>query len=161
MGTEDEATFGLIPIICRGWARKGSNPAVLINHKNEYTNVFAARTKRRFVYSFSKRKRQREFVKFLNKLIKRWGRVLLFIDSAPGHKGKILDKFCYEHRKVLKLIRFPVYTPELNPTEQCWKPARKALANRILLSLPAAKYHLRKTFSDSKFMPKMFDYLGD
>jgi len=54
---------------------------------------------------------------------------------------------------------FPLYTPELNPVEQCWKPARKALSNRLLHTLQAAQYHLRKTFGNAKAMPKMFKYL--
>jgi len=54
---------------------------------------------------------------------------------------------------------FPLYTPELNPVEQCWKPARKVLSNRLLHTLQAAQYHLRKTFGNAKALPKMFKYL--
>ena len=35
------------------------------------------------------------------------------------------------------------------------------LADRLLKTLPAAKYHLHKTFNNPKNMPKMFTYLGD
>jgi transposase len=61
----------------------------------------------------------------------------------------------------MHIERFPAYTPELNPIEQCWKPARAALANRVLRTLPAAQYHLRKNFDNPKSMPKMFQYLRD
>jgi hypothetical protein len=71
VGTQDEATFGLIPIIQRGWARKGSKPIVNINQSNRYTNVFAARSKRSFVFSFRKNKRQKDFIAFLEKLRRR------------------------------------------------------------------------------------------
>ena len=56
MGTEDEATFGLIPTVARGWARKGSKPIAIIDKKPKAINVFALRTKKTFVYSFSKSK---------------------------------------------------------------------------------------------------------
>ena len=56
MGTQDEATFGLIPLIMRGWAKRGSHPIVKINHKNECTNVFGARSAKSFVYFFRKKK---------------------------------------------------------------------------------------------------------
>lgn len=161
VGCEDEATFGLLPIVQRGWARKGSRPVVVVNSKNECTSVFGARSKHSFVFMFSKRKNQRAFVRFLEKLLRRWGRVCLFVDNGPCHHGVILDGFVFSHWKTLRIIYFPKYSPELNPVEQCWKPARKRLSNRVLLTLPAAKYHLSKVFEDEVSMPKMFEYLSN
>ncbi len=161
MGTQDEATFGLIPLIMRGWARRGSHPFVKINHANKCTNVFGARSKRSFVYSFSKKKRQKQFIRFLEKLRLRWGKFLLFVDGAKAHKGAKVQEYLKRHSKSVKLGYFPKYSPETNPTEQSWKPGRNALANRVLPSLNAAKYHLRKTFDNTKELPKMFHYLRD
>lgn len=159
MGTQDEATFGLIPLVARGWAKKGSRPIAIINHANVCTNVFGARSKKSFVFSFSKTKKQKDFITFLKKLHNKWGRVLLFVDNARAHKGKLVDKFLEKHRKTFKIEYFLKYTPELNPVEPCWKPARRVLANRLLKTLPAAQYHLRKTFNNKKNLPKMFEYL--
>ena len=161
MGAEDEATFGLIPLVARGWARKGSRPTTTINHAHKYTNVFGVRSKRSFVFSFSKTKNSRDFVRFMEKLSRRWGKVLLIVDGAPAHKGMKVEAFLTSHRKTFRLERFPKYTPELNPTEQCWKPARKCLSNRLIRTLPAAKYHLSKTFNGKEAMPRMFEYLRD
>lgn len=161
VGCQDEATFGLIPNVVRGWARRGSRPGAPQNYQHEYINVFGARTKRTFVFSFSKKKTQREFVAFLRKLSRRWGKVCLFVDNAPGHKGKIVNEFLKTHRRSFRLVRFPKYCPELNPVEPCWKPARKAAGNRLMISLPAMKYHLRKVFNENLLMPKMFNYLSD
>lgn len=161
MGTEDEATFGLIPIIARGWARRGSHPFVKINHANKCTNVFGARSAKSFVFSFTKKKKQQQFIKFLEKLQRRWGKFLLFVDNAKAHKGKRVMAYLQEHKKTIKIDYFPKCSPEENPTEQCWKPGRAVLANRVLPSLGTAKYYLRKTFSNTKAMPKMFKYLRD
>lgn len=161
VGCEDEATFGLLPIIKRGWAKKGSHPVVVISSKNKCTNVFGARSKSAFVFSFSKKKNQMAFVKFLNKVIKRWGKVCLFADNGPCHHGKLVDAFKGSHKGTFRLFNFPVYSPELNPIEQCWKPGRRTLSNRVLPSLPSAKYHLVKVFSDPKNLPRMFKYLSD
>jgi len=161
IGCEDEATFGLLPIIKQGWAKRGSHPIVIINSKNECTNVFGARSRYSFVFSFSGRKNQRSFVKFLNKLLLRWGRVCLFVDNGPCHHGKIVDKFMKSHRKTFRMFNFPTYSPDLNPVEQCWKPARKVLSNRLLPSLPSAKYHLDKVFKKQNVMPQMFKYLSN
>ena len=161
VGCEDEATFGLLPTIRRGWSRKGSHPNVVVNSKNECTNVFGARSKRSFVFMFSKRKNQRAFVRFLAKLQVRWGRACLFVDNGPCHHGKIVDEFLGSHPKTFRIFYFPKYSPQVNPVEPCWKPARKALSNRVLLSLPSAKYHLRKTFDSADALPKMFKYLSN
>lgn len=159
MGCEDEATFGLLPIIQRGWARRGSCPEVVISSKNECTNVFGARSLCSFVFSFSKRKNQRSFVRFLEKLLRRWGRVCLFVDNGPCHHGSVLEAFELSHWKTLRIIYFPKYSPQLNPVEQCWKPAKRELANRVIPSLPSAKYRLCKVFESKQVMPKMFEYL--
>ena len=156
----DEATFGLIPNIVRGWARRGSRPVAIHNFQHKWTNVFGARSKRSFVFSFSKKKNQRVFIEFLKKLVKRWGKLCLFIDGAPYHRGKRVKAFAKGRRKTIKLVYFPKYSPDINPIEQCWKPARKVLGNRLVKSIPAMKYHLCKTFGNRFFLPKMFDYLS-
>ena len=86
---------------------------------------------------------------------------MLFVDNAKAHKGALVQEYLRTHEKSVKLDFFPKCTPEENPTEQCWKPGRNALANRVLPSLNAAKYHLRKTFDNEKAMPKMFKYLRE
>jgi hypothetical protein len=134
---------------------------VKINHKNVCTNVFGARSTKSFIYSFTKKKRQKEFINFLEKLRRRWGKFLLFVDNAKAHKGKKVNAYLEQHKKSIKLEFFPKCAPEENPTEQCWKPGRAVLANRVLPSLNAAKYHLRKTFNNKKALPKMFYYLRD
>jgi transposase len=158
---QDEATFGLIPCLARGWALKGSHPIAPMNYQYKSVNVFGARTKRAFVFSFGKKKTQKTFVKFLKALCKKWSRVCLFADNAPWHKGIIIDEFLASRRKTFKLFYFPKYCPELNPVEPCWKPARRKTANRLIRTLPAMQYHLRKTFKNPNTLPKMFKYLSD
>ena len=161
MGCEDEATFGLLPSVTRGWARKGSRPTAPINFQRDYTNVFATRTKRALVYTFFKRKKQPQFVAHCQQVVKRFNKIALFVDNGPCHKGKLVEEFIQRHRKSFRLIRFPTYSPELNPAEPCWKPGRKDLANRALRTVAGVKYRLRKIFDNPKNMPRMFQYLSD
>lgn len=159
MAAEDEATFGLISLVSRGWARKGSKPVAVINHELDYTNVFGARSRHTFVFMFSPKKNQKAFLKFCDMLLKRWHKVFLLADSAKAHKGANVEKFLEGRRKIFKIVYFPKYTPELNPAEQCWKAGRKGISNRLLMNMTAMKYRLRKTFGDEKSMPEMFRYL--
>lgn len=156
---QDEATFGLIPRTAKGWAKKGSRPVASMNHQYKSVNVFGTRSKRNFVFSFSKKKNQKTFVKHLDSLRKLWSRVCLFTDNAPWHKGRVVDEYLNTHKKTFKLKYFPKYCPELNPVEPCWKPARRKTANRLIHTVPAMQYHLRETLKDPKTLPKMFKYL--
>ena len=122
VGTQDEATFGLIPLIMRGWARRGSHPIVKINHKNECTMSLVHEVQRVLFIFFRKKKRQKQFIEFLEKLRHRWGRYLLFVDGAKAHSGAKVRVYLKKHRKTIKLEYFPKCSPEENPTEQCWKP---------------------------------------
>jgi len=158
---EDEATYGLIPIISRGWAKIGSKPVARMNFKQESISVMGARTIKAFRFSFCKRKTKRRYARFLKDLHRAWSKVFLIADNAPWHKGREVAAFLKANRKTFRVLYFPLYTPELNPVEQCWKPARKVLSNRLLRTLPAAQYHLRKVFRNTKAMPKMFKYLQD
>lgn len=145
----------------RGWAKKGSKPIAVSNYQHKYIHVFGARSKCNFVFSFCKKKSKKRFVKFLKSIHARWGRVFLATDNAPWHKGKEIDSFLKSNSKTFRILYFLKYTPELNPIEQCWKPARRKLSNRLLRSLPAMQYHLCKVFNTPKGMPKMFKYLTD
>jgi len=157
----DEATFGLIPILNRRWARVGSRPVANMNFKHKYVKVMGARSQRSFVFTFGKKNNKRRFVRFMAKIKRRWGRVLFIVDHAPYHKGKEIQEFLQRNRKTFRILYLPRRTPELNPVEPCWKPGRQVLSNRLLRTLPAAKYHLQKTFNNHSLLPKMFQFLSN
>lgn len=161
VAAEDEATFGLLPTVVRGWARKGSRPVAVVAYKHERIHVFGARSKKTFVVQFSKKQNQQTYLRFLKKLLKRWGRVCLFVDNARWHTGSHVTEFLKKHPRTFKVIYFPKYNPEINPVEPCWKPARQTLGNRLLHTIPSMTYHLRKTFTNLHNTPKMFKYLKD
>ena len=75
--------------------------------------------KERSCFHSPKEKTQRDFTRFQKKLSKCWGKVCLFIDNAPGHHTKIVDKFLADHKKTFHIEYFPKYCPQLNPVEPC------------------------------------------
>jgi hypothetical protein len=70
IAAQDEATFGLLPNVVRGWAMKGSRPTAKLDYRYERINVFGARSSKTFVFQFSKTKNQQTFVHFLKKLLR-------------------------------------------------------------------------------------------
>lgn len=83
-------------------------------------------------------------VKFLNKIrniyIKRFKKdktnkkkkpkILVIWDGASWHKAKEVKKWLEDKNdKVIELMNFPGYSPELNPQENVWKQMKQYIAD--------------------------------
>lgn len=65
------------------------------------------------------------FIKYCKGLIKKFGKLILFIDRAPWHKtSKKVQQYILSQKKCLKVYWFPSGWPELNPTEECWRQGK-------------------------------------
>jgi hypothetical protein len=73
----------------------------------------------------------------------RHARVVLIVDNAPWHRGKLIDEALADHPH-LEFYRLPSYSPQLNVIERFWKlPRRRATHNRLFDSLSDLKRSLR------------------
>ncbi len=71
--------------------------------------------------------------------------VVLLIDNAPWHKGKVVDEALADNSH-LRFKRLPSYSPQLNPIERFWKRLRRrATHNRLFDSLADLKRSLRSS----------------
>jgi transposase len=52
-------------------------------------------------------------------------RLIVTLDNAPYHHGRSLAPFLEKHRRVLRLLFLPPYSPDLNPIERVWKLTRR------------------------------------
>lgn len=74
-------------------------------------------------------------------------RVVLIIDNAPWHRGKLIDEALAEHRH-LEFYRLPSYSPQLNAIERFWKLLRRrATHNRLFGSMGELKRSIRASIS--------------
>ena len=70
-------------------------------------------------------------------------RVVLIIDNAPWHRGRLIDAALADHPH-LAFYRLPSYSPQLNVIERFWKLLRRrATHNRLFDSLADLKQSLR------------------
>lgn len=77
----------------------------------------------------------------------RHDRVVLIIDNAPWHRGKLVDEALAEHPH-LEFYRLPSYSPQLNVIERFWKLLRRrATHNRLFDSLADLKRSIRASLS--------------
>ena len=75
------------------------------------------------------------------------GRVVLIIDNAPWHRGRLIDEAPAEHPH-LGFYRLPSYSPQLNLIERFWKQLRRrATHNRLFDRLSDPKRSIRANLS--------------
>jgi transposase len=77
----------------------------------------------------------------------RFGRVVLLIDNAPWHRGKLIDEAMAANAH-LEFKRLPSYSPQLNPVERFWKVLRRrATHNRLFDTIGDLKKSIRASLS--------------
>src|SRR3989338_2031298 len=55
------------------------------------------------------------------------GLILIFLDGAGFHRSRGLKDYLSKNYGIFELMRFPTYSPDLNPQEHVWKALRKHL----------------------------------
>lgn len=74
-------------------------------------------------------------------------RVVLVIDNAPWHRGKVIDDALRDHPH-LEFYRLPSYSPQLNPIERFWRVLRRrATHNRLFDTLADLRRSIRNSLS--------------
>lgn len=133
---EDEARFGLKPILRRVWSPKGSRPSAYVDARYEWLWLYAAvhpATGR--VFWLVLPHLDSDCVQlFLDELAREYAtegkRIVLVWDGAPAHRAQALQV-----PERITLISLPAYTPELNPSERVWPLVKEGVANRAHESL--------------------------
>lgn len=129
--SEDEARFGLQPVIKRCWAKRGVRPVAEVNPQYEWTWSYGAvemATGENFFLLLPNLQGSsveiflREFARAKG-LSKKKIAIVLW-DGAPAHRAQM------EIPAGIELFPIPAHTPELNPSERLWSPLRAAVANR-------------------------------
>lgn len=123
----------LFPPLRAKWAPKGSRPVVRVSGRNERRVLFGTlnpRTGHR-VLMRGRSMRQGEFQAFLRRLHGRYrGRQLwLILDDAGCHAAQGSRRLA--ERLGIHYLPLPRQSPELNPVDHLWRPAKgKMAANR-------------------------------
>ena len=63
----------------------------------------------------------RPFIKYLNKLRCRFGKVAVVVDNAAYHDSGRVRRYLEKSDDFIKLIFLPAYSPFLNPAEWLWR----------------------------------------
>ncbi len=143
--SQDEARFPMVPTLCSTLGVKGHRPVVrtpdckdlldVLGVVNTVTGVLPANTLESPARAKPKtgksktRRMQEAFAAQLRHIARQYPcarhpRVVLIIDNAPWHRGKLIDEALAEHSHP-ESYRLPSSSPQLNAIERCWKLLRR------------------------------------
>jgi transposase len=127
---EDEARFGLKPILRRVWSPKGERPQAIVDARYKWLWLYAAahpQTGRVFWLALPRLDAecmQLFLDEFAREHATKDKRIVLVWDGAPAHQANSLKV-----PERISLISLPAYTPELNPGERVWPLVKEGVAN--------------------------------
>jgi len=136
---EDEVHFQQHGSRCRMWiAPETIDPVVLHQPTRKGVGYFGAVRLRdgKLVYRREDHKFNAEtFLDFLKQLklsaFRSGRRVVVLLDNAPYHHGKLHKEWRELHCKQFQLDFLPSYSPELNPIERIWKLTRRKCLHNV------------------------------
>ncbi len=126
---QDESSFYQSGTIHAKWAKKGSNPILKIYGTYSRLNVFGIINPitGQSHFQYIKRLNAESFITYLKAIRREYpdaNRIFLIIDNGPGHRAKKVDIYL-KKEYVIKLIKLPPYSPDLNPIETVWHEVKK------------------------------------
>jgi transposase len=167
----DESIISLIPYVGKTWTFPNKKTIVRVSGKRgQNIGITAAVNQQgRLCFELTKEKERftaKIFIRFLKKLMKQFSNrfLLLIVDGAPTHTADLVEEFERKNKKFLKIEILPAYSPELNPTEKCWRFLKtKKLDGSMAIDKDElrdkTKKHMREIKKDKERMASFFDEL--
>ena len=129
--TFDEAGFRLVPVYKRVWFIKGQKPKGFFFWSNKKLSIFGALIDgKKLHFEFYDSMNTVTYLAFLSEFIEHLpkGKYVFVFDNASYHKSSTIRKYIAKFENIF--VEFlPPYSPELNPTETCWKIIRANVTN--------------------------------
>jgi transposase len=140
------------------WFPRGTRPSVELSGQRDWTCVLGAITENgdRFFSRFEEYVTAEHAKHFILALCEEFqGDLIVVLDGAPYFRASAVTDLAA--RDDLALVRFPAYSPELNPVEECWRQLKNALGNRFFDSLDELTAAIDKAL-DRVAVPNMSNY---
>jgi transposase len=147
------------------YGRKGHTPVIPGTGQRWRCNMISTITNRgtlRFMV-FKQRFTTEVFIEFLRRLVRSAGRrVYLIADEHPVHKSAQTERWLQKHRRQIRMILLPTYSPDMNPDEFLNNDVK---ANAVGRRRPASKQemmadvrtYLRSTQKHPEIVKSYFD----
>jgi len=161
--TFDEASFRLVPVYKRVWFVKGKRPQGVFFWSNKKINILGALVNgKKFYYKWHVSLNTLTFKSFLVGFMKQLpaGDYIFLLDNASYHKSSTIKKYFKKLGDTIKVEFFPPYSPELNPTESCWRTIRGMVTNSTYFStMENLQMQIDQFLADHRFNFNVSNYL--
>ena len=161
--TFDEASFRLVPVYKRVWYMKGQKPKGFFFWSNKKLNIFGALIDgKKLFYEFYDSMNSLTYKAFLSSFVETLPKnnyYIFLLDNAGYHKTYPIIKYLNRFSRI-KIEFFPPYSPELNPTETCWKIVRQNVTNSTYYpNLESMQENIENFLDKHFFMLDVSNYL--
>lgn len=161
--TFDEASFRLVPVYRRVWFPKGRKPKGVFFWSNKKSNILGALIDgKELYYRWHESLNTLTFLGFLKGFLQQLppGKYVFIFDNAPYHKSSTILKYLQSLNDDIKIEFIPPYSPELNPTETCWKTIRQQVTNSTYFqSIETMQRKIESFLSEHVFNLNISNYL--
>jgi len=161
---EDEASLYLQASTMRVWAPRGQTPVVRVHPGREKVNLYGTLNLHtgQVIATRATKMNAEATALHLKQILEAIPDVpiVLLWDRAPWHSGQAIRDFLQANPR-LRLIRFPVAAPDLNPQEHVWKATRQAVShNHTVKRLPDLADRFEKHLAENTFESSFLDHYG-
>ena len=142
---QDEARIGQKGMLSRVWARKGTRPRIVRDHRYGYVYLFSAAcpetgTAVGHVCAKANTEEMNRHLREIGEQVPAGKHALVVLDGAGWHRSRDL-----ETPANVSLLRLPPYSPELNPVETLFSVLKhRHFANRVFENAE----HVRETVEE-------------
>lgn len=161
--TFDEASFRLVPVYRRVWFFTGKTPEGVFFWSSKKVNLFGALIDgKEFFYEWYTSLNTLTFYFFLSKFLKKYPnqKFVFVLDNAGYHKTSPIRNLIDKNKHRIKVEYLPPYSPELNPTETCWKIIRSNVTNSTYFqTIESMQNAIEKFLDNNFFMFNLSNYL--
>ncbi len=143
------------------WVKKGTRPIILVNGSHQKTIIFGALTHDgRQLFRQYEKFDQYCFLDYLKELHRKFGKILVYVDRAPQHRSKLVQKYLDENADDVLLNWFPKGSPQLNAVEEVWKQGKyNLLVSQYQPSLSNLKNNISKYYRTRRFNLDILKYM--
>ena len=158
--TLDECSICLTARMKKVWAVKGTKPIGFVRYSIKRAHIVGAFSNNNLIIDYAEKVDSDKIIEFLDALKLYYKKFVLVMDNAGWHRSKEIKYYLEMNKDEIFAEYLPPYSPELNPTETCWRLIRRnVLDSNLFENLMELKSGINDFIKSYNWNINMFNYL--
>lgn len=142
------------------WAVKGTKPIGFVKYSIKRTHIIGAFSNNILIIDYAERVDSEKIMEFLDNLKNYYKKFVLVMDNAGWHRSKEIKDYLEINKEGIFPEYLPPYSPELNPTETCWRLIRRNVLDSTLFNdIMELKFGINEFIKSYNWNINVFNYL--